>query len=212
MQRTWHISTSNEYIFSPIKKYLALVYLNDIVITSRNANQHIWHIRNVLFLIHEAGLTLNLINSSFLTERIVYHGHVIQPGKMEPADHTTYRNRDLKPPCNKTELRSFFGFRNVYRLFVLYLAQITASLNTKLTRSESRTLDSVAPKKHEKLATLQDKLLSAHSLALARSKGHLTLGTDACDKQICCVSMQGQPYGTKKPAQSFVQDAESSRK
>lgn len=49
------------------------------------------------------------------------------------------------------------------------------------------------------LQTVQAKLTSPPVLALPNRKGHITVGTDACDKNVGCVLLQKQPDGTTKP-------------
>lgn len=91
-----------DLIFSPINWHFALVYLNDINIIYQHASQHISHVRTVWLLLHKTGITLNLKEGSFLTERNFYLEHVIRLGKVELPDHSNDTTGHLKPPgpCN----------------------------------------------------------------------------------------------------------------
>lgn len=57
---------------SKMKWSLALVYLDDIIIISENADKHISHVPTVLSLSYKAGVTLNLNKCNFFSEKIDY--------------------------------------------------------------------------------------------------------------------------------------------
>lgn len=60
-----------------------------------------------------------------------------------------------------------------------------------------RTYNTFKQEEHDAFAPVQDKLVSALEPTVLHSKGHLTLGTDACDEKIGYVLMQEQPEGAK---------------
>lgn len=95
--------------------------------------------------------------------------------------------------------------------FVPNSGHIATQLSKKLKKGEPRTFASLTQEEHDALETLQDNLISAPVLALTRSKGHSTLGMEACDNQMGCVWMQEQPGGDEKATHFLVQDAQRSR-
>lgn len=68
---------------SSVKSTSALMYLNDIECFLKNAIMQIAHLRQVLTLLWEAGVTLKLKKGSFFTEMITYFGHVIRQERLE---------------------------------------------------------------------------------------------------------------------------------
>lgn len=54
-----------DFLLAKVKWQFALVYLDDIVIFSRTQDEHIAHARQLLTLLHDAGVTLNLKNAKF---------------------------------------------------------------------------------------------------------------------------------------------------
>lgn len=92
---------------SRVKWQFTLFYLDDIVVFSRLPNERIDQVRQVLTLLRNAGVTLKLRKCEFFTNSIDFLGHVIRPGQLEVSSHTVDVIRDLKPPTNFTELRSF---------------------------------------------------------------------------------------------------------
>lgn len=68
----------------------------------------------------------------FSTETVDYLGHVIRPGKLEVAFHTTAAIDGLKHPTKVTELRYLLGLCNVFPSFVPNFAIIASPLTKKL--------------------------------------------------------------------------------
>ena len=63
----------------------AIVYLDDIVIFSRNVEEHMEHIASILAMLRNAGMTLKLKKCYFLQQRVDYLGHIVSPGKLAVA-------------------------------------------------------------------------------------------------------------------------------
>ena len=55
-----------------------LVYLDDIIIFSKNKEDHLRHVEQVLSAMNCAGVTLKLSKCSFFTDRVKYLGHIIK--------------------------------------------------------------------------------------------------------------------------------------
>lgn len=177
----------------------ALSYLDDIVIFSRTPQEHIGHVRKVLTLLHDAGVTLQLKKCKFFTETINYLGHVIRPRRLDISSHTTDAIRGLKALTSLTELRSFLGLCNVFRRFVPNFARLAAPLHQRLKKDQPATFGSLNEEELNSMNSLKNALISPPVLALPNNSGHLTLDTDACNVQVGCVLLQQQPDDTTKP-------------
>lgn len=71
------------------KWQFAFLYLNDIVIYSKSPKIHICHVRIVLALFIDAGVTMRLKKFKRFTRTINYLSHVIRPRHLGIASHTT---------------------------------------------------------------------------------------------------------------------------
>ncbi len=83
------------------------MYLEDIIIFSRNIQSPFGHVKSVLFALDKANMSVKL--SQFLTRSMKYLGHVIRPGTLEVDEIATPALQRLQPPTIQSELRSFLG-------------------------------------------------------------------------------------------------------
>jgi len=188
-----------DIILSTVKWQYALVYLDDVIIYSRSAEEHMTHVATVLRMLMEAGVTLKLRKCSLFADKVDYLGHVIRPGKLEVSEHTTDAVRDVKEPTTVTGIRSFLGLCNVFRRFVPNFARIAAPLNAKLRKGEPVSFGPFNDKEQEAFDTLKMRLISPPVIALPRGTGKYTVDTDACDRQVGCVLLQEQLTGPDRP-------------
>jgi Reverse transcriptase (RNA-dependent DNA polymerase) len=158
---------------------VCLVYLDDIVVFSRDTAEHMEHLDAVLHRLCSAGLSLNLKNVSFLQDSIDYLGHVIRPGKLAVAEKNTKALKTARPPTTQSELRSFLGLCNVYRRFISGFAKFASPLNALLLKRESPQLGVLSKEQLQSFDTLRAKLLKPPILELPRKEGLFTLNTDA---------------------------------
>ena len=61
----------------PFKNSFSVVYLDDILIFSRNWEEHTWHIQRVLITLRQHKLYANLEKSSFGMNRVQYLGYIV---------------------------------------------------------------------------------------------------------------------------------------
>lgn len=181
-----------DIILSKVKWQYALVYLDDVIIYSKSVEDHFAHVRTVLTLLQNAGVSLKLNKCSFFTTAVDYLGHKIRPGKLEVASRTCEAIRYAKPPTNQTEIRSFLGLCNVYRRFVKNFARIAAPLNKKLHKDKPKYFGPLDEEELQAFATLRNCLLSPPILALPKMGKPYIVETDACNEQVGCVLLQEQ--------------------
>lgn len=84
-----------------------MVYLDDFILYSKSVTEHLNHVREVLKLLYNAGVSLNISNCTFFDTSVTYLGHVIQPGGLEIERWNVAAIERALPPSNQTELRSF---------------------------------------------------------------------------------------------------------
>ncbi|NBU71599.1 MAG: hypothetical protein EBS53_09130, partial [Bacteroidetes bacterium] len=105
------------------------VYIDDVLIFSRSADEHLVHIHKVLERLEKFGLVLKLSKCSFGEMEIQYLGHVVNAGGIKPAGDNLKKILEHKVPSNIKELRSFLGLVGFYRKFISHYSDVTKPLN-----------------------------------------------------------------------------------
>ena len=179
-----------------------LVYLDDVIIFSKNLEEHLVHVDEVLTTLRAAGISLKLAKCSWCTDKINYLGHTITPGKLSINAAHTAGLLGLVPPRTLTELKSFLGFVNVYRRFVRDFAKIAYPLYEILkgrskTENSSRNvpIPALNAVQLEAFEALKQAVASPEVLALPRPDLPFSLDTDASDYQLGAALFQ--VYGDK---------------
>jgi len=185
-----------DHILSGFKWQLCLVYLDDVIIFSASAEQHVKDVDVVLTRLREAGVTLNLEKCTWFSDEVEYLGHIVRPGQLHVHNENVDALKHASFPTTKTQLKSFLRMCNVYRLFVKDFEKRAKPLNA-MTRAEvppdlSKTTDAALAA----LDDLRQALLAPPNLALPRAKGQMIVDVDACADQLGCTLLREQPDGT----------------
>ena len=105
------------------------------------------HLRTVLVLLEQAGVTLRLFKSKFLHKEVDYLGDVIKQGVLEISPDMIRAVQEATPPCTVRRVRSFLSLCNVCRRFVKSFAQIAAPLNDLLRKGQPQRWENLEAKR-----------------------------------------------------------------
>lgn len=101
-----------------------LVYLNDIVISSRTTKEHIKRTRNVLLLLRDAVVILQFKKCAFFKITSDYLGHIIRPGRHAVANHVAEASLKTQDTNQGSCIRSFPGLCNLSEDFSRILREL----------------------------------------------------------------------------------------
>ena len=188
-----------DMLLSGYRSRTCLVYLDEIIVFSNTAEEHVDHVREVLTVLKEAGFSLKLKKCIFFAKFVDYLGHVIRPGRLEVATQNTEALKCFKEPTTQTELRSFLGLCNVYRRFVPNFARTAAPLNAFLKKGCTTELPPFNEEQSAAFEQLKKALLSPPILRLPRADLPYSVDTDACNHQVGCALLQTYPDGSRHP-------------
>jgi len=89
-------------LFSGQEWNYVFVYLDDILIASKNLSEHIEHVQRVMIPLREAGLRLRPDKCMFATTQIQYLGRTLTPEGARPNDSKVTAVKEyLRPQTGK---------------------------------------------------------------------------------------------------------------
>jgi len=155
-----------------------LVYLDDIIVFSRDFDSHIERLQQIFDRLKVANLKLHVKRCSLFQRHVSFLAHVltesgieVQPGKVEAV-------QNWLTPRNLTEFRSFVGLCSYYRCFISGFASMASPLH-ELTRKNVRFR--WGPDQEEGFQLLKAKLTMAPILLMPQDKGTYYLDKNASD-------------------------------
>src|SRR5262249_43465071 len=123
-------------LFRPVLDKFVIVYLDDILIYSKNLEEHERHVRQVLEILRQNKLYAKLSKCEFFRSRVNFLGHVVSEDGVTVDPEKTTVIREWPPPKNIHEVQSFLGLCNFYRRFIKDYAQITVPLTNLLKKDK----------------------------------------------------------------------------
>lgn len=174
------------------------VYINDIVIYSRNPQEHASHLQAVLQRLREAGLRTKLSKCHFAQQEIKLLGYLVNEHGIRSDPEKTKAIANMRPPTRVTEVRSFLGMTGYYRQTIPDYAHIAAPL-TALARKHVRW--EWTAQCEQSFRTLQQQLQSDSALAFTRTDRPYQLFTDACDYAVGGILVQKGDDGIDRVVQ-----------
>ena len=91
-----------------------IVYIDDILIYSKNDQEHQQHIRQVLEILRANKLYGKISKCEFFKEAVEYLGHIISPAGIATDPKKVETMKQWPIPTNLKELQSFLGLCNYY--------------------------------------------------------------------------------------------------
>ncbi|KAI3754798.1 hypothetical protein L1987_54589 [Smallanthus sonchifolius] len=171
----------------PMLDRSVIVFINDVLIYSKNEGDHVCHLKEVLEALKKEKLYAKFSKCAFWLREVQFLGHVINPNgiMVDPARIVTVREWDI--PKTPTEIHSFLGLAGYYRRFIQNFSKIASPL-TKLTRKEVKY--EWGSTQDEVFKELKEKLTQAPVLALPEGSEDLVVYSDASGQGLGCVLMQ----------------------
>uniref|UniRef100_A0A2N9G6P5 Reverse transcriptase domain-containing protein n=1 Tax=Fagus sylvatica TaxID=28930 RepID=A0A2N9G6P5_FAGSY len=117
----------NHVLRAFIDKFV-VVYFDDILVYSKDLNEHIEHLRYVFDVLKCEKLYANFKKCNFCMEKVVFLGYVISTTGIEVDKEKVKAIKEWPMPKSITEIRSFHSLASFYRRFVKDFSTLTAPL------------------------------------------------------------------------------------
>ena len=149
-------------VFMPELDKFVVVFIDDILIFSKNEEEHAEHLRIVLQRLREHKLYAKFSKCEFWLKKVQFLGHVISEDGIS-VDPSKIRDvLDWKTPEIVPEIRSFLGLVGYYRRFVPDFSKIARPMTELLKKGVKFVWDD---KCDQAFQTLRKLLTSAPVLA-----------------------------------------------
>ncbi|GJV63725.1 putative reverse transcriptase domain-containing protein [Tanacetum coccineum] len=185
-------------VCKPYLDKFVIVFIDDILIYSKNKQEHNEHLKLILELLKKEELYAKFSKCEFWIPKVQFLGHVIDSKGIHVDPAKIESIKDWASPKSPTEIRQFLGLAGYYRRFIEGFLKIAKPM-TKLTQKKVKFEWS---DKHEIVFQLiKQKLCSVPILALPEGSKDFIAYCDASKKGLGTVLMQREKrhylYGTK---------------
>nr|GFA25329.1 putative reverse transcriptase domain-containing protein [Tanacetum cinerariifolium] len=166
-------------VCKPYLDKFVIVFIDDILIYSKNKKEHEEHLKISLGLLKEEKLYAKFSKCEFWIPKVQFLGHVIDSRGIHVDPTKIESIKDWASPKAPTEIRQFLGLAGYYRRFIEGFSKIAKSM-TKLTQKGIRF--DWGEKEESAFQLIKQKLCSAQILALPEGSEDFVVYCDASHK------------------------------
>ncbi|GKF92892.1 putative reverse transcriptase domain-containing protein, partial [Tanacetum coccineum] len=119
-------------VCKPYLDKFVIVFIDDILIYSKNKQEHKEHLKQILELLKKEELYAKFSKCEFWIPKVQFLGHVIDSEGIHVDPAKIESIKDWIPPKSPMEIRQFLGLAGYYRRFIEGFSKIAKPM-TKLT-------------------------------------------------------------------------------
>lgn len=114
------------------------IYIDDLLVASRNLEEHIDHLRIIFDRLAKFGLVINCSKCVFATESVRFLGHMVSSDGIRTLPEKIDAIASFERPNIVMDLRRFLGMINFYRRFIPNAAEVQKDLYKFITTNKKR--------------------------------------------------------------------------
>ena len=176
----------NKMLFDVLGKY-ALVYIDDIVIYSKDFKTHMKHLKSVFDILIKGGVKLTMKKCVFAKTSIKYLGFIVDGSGISPNPAKISAFKTFPVPTNQKQIKQFLASVGFYRHMIENFAFYSSPLSDLLKKNAKFVWTS---EHQENFEHLRDCLCSMPVLRHPDFKKDFEVHTDACTNSIAGILMQ----------------------
>ncbi|GJZ21304.1 putative reverse transcriptase domain-containing protein [Tanacetum coccineum] len=174
-------------VCKPYLDKFVIVFIDDILIYSKDRKEHEEHLKAILELLKKEELYAKFSKCEFWIPKVQFLGHVIDSKGIHVDPAKIESIKDWVSPKSPTEIRQFLGLAGYYQRFIEGFSKIAKPM-TKLTQKKVEFV--WGDKQETAFQLLKKKLCSAPILALPEGSEDFVAYCDASKKGLGAVLMQ----------------------
>ena len=182
--------------FRPYLRKFVVVFLDDILIYSRNIEEHLSHLRTVLEILRKEKWYANKSKCCWAVTEIEYLGFKVGKGEIKPLQDKIQKIKNWLQPNNKHEVQCFLGLANYYRKFIKGFAQIASPLTDLLKQENKFTWTDQC---NTSFIKIKQALTTEPVLSLPNPDKPFFISTDASDTAIGAILEQEDDQKRRHP-------------
>jgi hypothetical protein len=182
----YFMNLMNKVFMEYLNKFV-VVFIDEILIYSKNDSEHEEHLRMVLQKLWDNQLHTKFTKCDIWLDEVHFLGHIISKGGIvvDPAKVTAII--DWKIPSTVLEIRSFLGLAGYYRRFIEGFTTIAKPMTSLLEKCKEFKWTEEC---QESFNQLRSKLMAAPMLIMPDLQKNFDIYCDASRQGLGCVLMQ----------------------
>lgn len=183
---------------------ICIIYLDDLIIFSKDFKQHLERLDIVLTRLKECNLKLSADKCFFIKSKVKFLGHVVGKHGVETDPDKVEKVKNWPTPKDADSLRSFIAFVGYYRKFIRNFSKIAKPLtdllpptSTKKGKIKAQEPWNWGPEQETVFNQLKETLMSPPILAYPNFQLPFELHIDASTQGLGAILYQDQD-GTKR--------------
>jgi hypothetical protein len=121
-------------VFMPELDKFVMVFIDDILVYSKNEEEHQQHLRVILQWLHDHQLYAKFNKCAFWLKEVPFLSHVISAKSFVVDPSKVQEVLDWKSPRSVTQIRSFLGLAWYYRWFIPNFSKIAKPMTMHLEK------------------------------------------------------------------------------
>jgi hypothetical protein len=182
----YFIYLMNKVFMEYLDKFV-VVFIDDILIFSKNEEGHDEHLRLVLYRLRENQLYAKLSKCEFWLKDVSFLGHIISEGGISVDSCKVKDVLSWKTPQNVSNIRSFLDLAGYYRRFIEGFSKISKAMMELLAKGNTFEW---TPRHETSFQDLKKRLTTTLVLTMSDMEKPFSIYCDASGQDLGCVLMQ----------------------
>jgi hypothetical protein len=176
----------NKVLMKYLDKFV-VVFIDDILVYSKDEEEHVEHLRLILQKLREHQLYAKLNKCEFWLRQVSFLVHIISEGGISVDSSKIQDVLSWEVPKNVMEVRSFLGLLGYYRRFIKGFSKFSKPM-TELLRRDKKFEWSA--KCESSFQELKRRITTTPILVMTDMEKQFTIYCDASGQGLGCVLMQ----------------------